>query len=87
MFRFFCNILAVVIALETASCAQYEAQQREDAAAAAQARIVDDDAQCQSYGVQPGTPSYVQCRMNLDSQHAADFQQRRALAAQIILNH
>jgi hypothetical protein len=45
---------------------------------------VVDDNQCQSYGVKPGSPAYVQCRMNLDNQHAADLQQKRALAVQLL---
>lgn len=43
-----------------------------------------DDAQCQSYGVKPGSIPYVQCRINLDNQHAADLQQKRALAVQLL---
>jgi hypothetical protein len=34
-------------------------------------RVAADDRQCQSYGVQPGSPAYVQCRMNLDNNRAA----------------
>ena len=30
-------------------------------------RIALDDRQCQSYGVPIGSPGYVQCRMNLDT--------------------
>jgi hypothetical protein len=50
------------------------AQQQADAAADAHARAANDDAQCRSNGVLPGSPDYVQCRMNLDNQHAAAVQ-------------
>jgi len=33
-------------------------------------RVAADDKQCQTYGVQPGSPGYVQCRLQLDRQHA-----------------
>jgi hypothetical protein len=36
----------------------------------AQERVAADDRQCQSYGVAPGSPGYVECRMRLDQQHA-----------------
>jgi hypothetical protein len=39
------------------------ARRRDDAAS--------DDSQCRSYGVEPGSQAYVQCRMNLDNQRAA----------------
>lgn len=49
---------AVFLALLLAGC-----QTTED-------RIAQDDRQCQSYGVQPGSPGYVQCRANLDTNRA-----------------
>jgi len=80
------RVLAILLAIMALDgCAQYEAQRQAQAAAAAQAQAASDDAQCRSYGVQPGSSAYVQCRMNLDNQHAADFQQRRAIAAQWLL--
>jgi hypothetical protein len=36
----------------------------------AQERVAADDRQCQSYGVAPGSQPYVQCRLQLDQQHA-----------------
>jgi hypothetical protein len=39
-----------------------------------------------AYGTQPGSPGYVQCRMNMHNLRAADEQQRRALAVGILLN-
>jgi hypothetical protein len=68
-----------------AGCAQYQAQQQAQADAQAQAQGASDDAQCQSYGVMPGSPGYVQCRMNLDNQHAAAFQQRQAILGAYLL--
>jgi hypothetical protein len=32
--------------------------------AQAAATAASDDAQCRSYGAEPGSPSYIQCRMN-----------------------
>jgi len=46
-----------------------------------QAVAANDDAQCQSYGAAPGSPSYVQCRMNIDNQRA---QMRAAIASQLV---
>ncbi len=62
-------MIAITIALATAlpGCADYYARQQAQYAANAQAQ---DDDQCRSYGVQPGSPAYVQCRMNLDNQRA-----------------
>ncbi len=37
-----------------------------------------DDAQCRSYGAQPGTDTYVQCRMSINQQRQ---QARTAMAA------
>ena len=70
-----------------AGCAQYEAQQRAQAAAQAKAQIASDDAQCRSYGVMPGSPGYVQCRMNLDNQHAEAAQQATAILGAYMLRH
>ena len=33
-------------------------------------RLSADEATCKSYGVAPGTPAYVQCRMQLDTNRA-----------------
>jgi len=49
---------AILLALLLAGC-----QTTED-------RIAQDDRQCQSYGVAPGSPGYVQCRSNLDTNRA-----------------
>ena len=70
--------------LSLASCAQQQAAQQ---AQAAQMQAASDDAQCRSYGVQPGSPGYVQCRMNLDNQHAAAAQPQNAILGAYLLRH
>lgn len=37
----------------------------------AEQRMAADDAKCRSYGVAPGTPPYVQCRMLQDQNRTA----------------
>jgi hypothetical protein len=78
-------LLLVLVSLE--GCAEYRAQQQANANAQYQAQLASDDAQCRSYGVQPGSPPYVQCRMNLNNLRAQDDQQRRALATQYLIAH
>jgi len=53
--------LAILLALLLAGCQTTEERLAADAA---------DDAQCKSYGIEPGDPAYVQCRTNLDNNHA-----------------
>jgi len=64
--------LSPLVGLMLAGCAEHGPEQ---VAAQAQAQVASDDAQCRSYGALPGSPGYVQCRMNLDNQHAAAVQQ------------
>jgi len=65
----------------TAGYDQVQQAQAQAAAAAA-----NDDAKCQSYGLQPGSPGYAQCRMNLDNQRAQVAASDRAIALQYLLN-
>lgn len=51
---------AVLLALMLAGCQTTNPE----------AQIAADDRQCQSYGVAPGSPGYVQCRSNLDTNRA-----------------
>ncbi len=51
---------AVLLALMLAGCQTTNPE----------AQIAADDRQCQSYGVAPGSPGYVQCRTNLDTNRA-----------------
>lgn len=76
-------IVACILALPLAGCAQYEAQQQAQAQAQAEAQAASDDAQCQSYGAAPGSPPYIQCRMNLDNQRAS---MRQMIAGQLVGN-
>jgi hypothetical protein len=62
-------------------------QQAQEAQAQAAAAVANDDARCRSYGVEPGSPGYAQCRMNMDNLRAQDEQQRRALAVQYLMAH
>lgn len=51
---------------------QADVQKKEDMAAAAEADRVTasiDDAKCQSFGHQPGSPGYAQCRKDLNNDH------------------
>ena len=72
---------AVAVTVVVAGCAEYEAHRQQEQIAQAQAQATNDDAQCRSYGTQPGSQMYVQCRMNLDNQRA---QLRNAIATQIV---
>jgi hypothetical protein len=76
-------IAVFALALTLAGCAAYEQQQQEQAQAQAAAQNASDDAQCQSYGAAPGSPSYVSCRMNLDNQRAS---MRQMIAGQLVGN-
>ena len=55
-------ILCGLVVFILTGCAQYQAQQQAQAADQAQAQAASDDAQCQSYGVSPGSPGYVHRR-------------------------
>jgi hypothetical protein len=60
------SLFVAFLALGLSSCglvAEYRAQQQAQINAA-------DDAQCQSYGVAPGSDAYVACRMNLTNNRA-----------------
>ena len=65
----------IPIAILLVGCASQQhpdSQTKEDKAAAeesAKETGTIDDARCQSYGFQPGSPGYAQCRKDLDSEH------------------
>jgi outer membrane biogenesis lipoprotein LolB len=67
-------LVLIPAALLLAGCANQQSldpQQKEDKAAAAEAAKETgaiDDARCQSYGFQPGSPRYAQCRMDIDGE-------------------
>jgi len=58
-----CCILSLLVVL--GGCASQQQTQEQQAAARA-AIDVDGDAKCRSFGLEPGSPGYVQCRMTLD---------------------
>jgi hypothetical protein len=63
------SCLAIIAMAATLSgCAEYQARRDQERA---QAIAANDDAKCRSYGVEPGSQAYFQCRMNLDNQRAA----------------
>jgi hypothetical protein len=49
----------------------HETQLDREALDATVAMATNDDELCRSYGAKPGTPSYVDCRLNLSTQRAA----------------
>lgn len=67
MLRFIVAISALTI---VTGCAEYQERQRQEAIAN-QPAPPDHDAQCRSFGAVPGTPTYVQCRMQLQQQDEA----------------
>lgn len=62
--------IAVCALTTVAGCAEYQERQRQQAAAFNQPPP-DHDEQCRSFGAVPGTPTYVQCRMQLQQQDEA----------------
>ncbi len=69
------TFLLIPVVMLLASCASQQKhpdpQAKEDKAAAeavAKMRGVIDDAKCQSYGFQPGSPSYNKCRKDIDAE-------------------
>ncbi|GKQ49050.1 hypothetical protein [Pseudomonas syringae] len=77
-------IFAAAIAL-LMGCGNKQQERPEIEAAKAQ-QAVADDAQCQSYGVKPGSDAYVGCRMQLDSRRAQSDEIRRQRALQMLIN-
>ena len=63
--------LLIPVAVLLACCANQQEGKEDKAAAeeAAKATGTIDDARCQSYGFQPGSPDYAQCRKDIDSGH------------------
>jgi hypothetical protein len=63
------RIFLLSLAATTVSgCGEYLARQSYQYARQAE---VNDDAKCRSYGAEPGSQAYMQCRMNLDNNRAA----------------
>jgi hypothetical protein len=64
------RIFAVMLISLLSGCA-HETQLDREALDATVAMATNDDELCRSYGAKPGTPSYVDCRLNLSTQRAA----------------
>jgi hypothetical protein len=64
------RIFAVMLVGLLPGCAQVEAQKERDALDATVAMAANDDEFCRNYGAKPGTPSYVDCRLNLANRRA-----------------
>lgn len=66
--------ILIPVAIILAGCANQlhsNPQSKEDKAAAEEAAneaIIIDDARCQSYGFQAGSPGYAQCRKDIDNE-------------------
>jgi hypothetical protein len=60
--------------------------QAQQAKAQQAANAANDDAKCQSYGLQHGSAGYAQCRMTLDNQRAQVAASDRAIVLQHVLN-
>ena len=73
-------LIALGLALTMTACVSRETQARRDAAQAVQYEA-QQDATCRSYGTQPRTPLYVQCRLQLQQQDAT----QRAAVQQMLL--
>ena len=76
-------ITPCILVLALSGCAAYQQRQLEQAQAQAAAQAANDDAQCRSYGAEPGSSVYVQCRMNLDNQRAQVAANDRAIVDSI----
>lgn len=63
--------LTLVVSISLAGCAQYDETRRANLEAAAQEHVAADDASCRSSGLQPGTPTYDDCRKRLANEHAS----------------
>jgi|GEM_PF-1444967 len=57
-------LILLAVGTTLAGCAEYEQRQAEQQMAAA-------DGECRSYGFQPGTDGYANCRMNFANRQAA----------------
>ena len=65
------RIFAVILIGLLTSCARYGARLEREGLDATAAAAINDDEFCLSNGAKPGTPSYVDCRLNLSTQRAA----------------
>ena len=64
-------------------CAELEALERQEQAAARANQLSAMREACASYGWASGTPEFANCMQQMDAQEAAAYEQRRA----IVLDH
>ena len=62
-------ILVSLFLFGCTSDAEQRKQDKETAAEAAKAFGAVDDAKCQSYGLQRGSPAYIRCRADFENIH------------------
>lgn len=79
-------LIFIALSATLSGCAEYEAREQAELQARAAQIENGEDRTCQSYGVAPGSPGYVQCRMSLQSQRAQVAANDRAIALQYLLN-
>ena len=76
-------LLAACMALALSGCVTAEQMAAQRAEFTAQVATADDS-ECRSYGAEPGTPVYVQCRMIKDQQRAQELAAAQAESARRI---
>ncbi len=84
--------IAFCFAMLCSGCVDPRIQQQQDMATQQQAQanyVASLQKRCATYGYQPGTTEFANCMMSADqaqqAANQADFQQRRAIAAGILL--
>jgi hypothetical protein len=77
-------VLMFSVLLLNGGCAQME-EIRQKGLAMQAGPPRDDDAQCQSFGAQPGTPAYINCRAQLASESNAEEASKRNMVAGYLL--
>jgi hypothetical protein len=68
--RVFARAAAFFTLTGLSDCAGFKEELARQEAAKKAAVNAADDEKCRSYGAQPGTDTYVACRMNIDNQRA-----------------
>jgi hypothetical protein len=65
------RLFAVMLVGLLLGCTQFEGQNEREALDATVATAVNDDEFCRSSGAEPGTPRYLDCRLDLSRQREA----------------
>ena len=76
---------AILLALLLSGCAQME-EIRQKGLELQSGPPRDDDAQCRSFGAQPGTPAYINCRSQLASEASLEEANKRNVVGSYLLN-